>query len=138
MPKKKSKNYKVGYGKPPKKNQFKPGQSGNPRGRPKKSKNTFDILKRELDSQVSLKEGEKRVLLTKKQAMLRHLINKAVQGDIKAMFFVFGKLLDLDAKEEAINEFLDDISATDKKILSEFLNNSENKQKEKLNDNNNK
>ena len=31
-------NYEVGCGKPPKEYQFKPGQSGNPRGRPKAKK----------------------------------------------------------------------------------------------------
>ena len=28
-------DYEIGYGKPPKQTRFKPGQSGNPRGRPK-------------------------------------------------------------------------------------------------------
>ena len=32
-------NSAVGYGRPPVNRQFKPGQSGNPRGRPKGSKN---------------------------------------------------------------------------------------------------
>ena len=32
----KRQDYKVGYSKPPKKHQFKPGQSGNPAGPPKR------------------------------------------------------------------------------------------------------
>lgn len=36
--------YKTGYGKPPKKSQFKPGHSGNPKGRPKGSRNTATIM----------------------------------------------------------------------------------------------
>ena len=32
----KKKDYEVGYGRPPKKSQFRKGQSGNPSGRPKK------------------------------------------------------------------------------------------------------
>lgn len=34
------KEYEIGYGKPPKEYQFKKGQSGNKKGRPKNSKNT--------------------------------------------------------------------------------------------------
>lgn len=34
---KKPKNYEVGYGKPPKEHQFKPGQAANPRGRRRKN-----------------------------------------------------------------------------------------------------
>jgi len=38
-------NYEVGYGKPPKSGQFKPGQSGNSKGRPKKPKNKVPTIK---------------------------------------------------------------------------------------------
>ena len=38
-------DYEVGYGKPPKKHQFKPGQSGNRQGR-KKSRNAFRTSRR--------------------------------------------------------------------------------------------
>ena len=37
-------NSAVGYGRPPVNRQFKPGQSGNPRGRPKGSKNFATIF----------------------------------------------------------------------------------------------
>ena len=116
--------YKVGYGKPPKETRFKPGQSGNPKGRPKNSKNTFELLQKEVDKQIILKEGGKEVKLTKKQAMLRHLINKAVQGDTRSMFFLFNQLLSLDVKEEEKIKLVEDISETDKEILMNFLKTS--------------
>ncbi len=39
---------KIGYGRPPKAGQFKPGQSGNPQGRPKGSTNLATDLSAEL------------------------------------------------------------------------------------------
>ena len=38
------KTHEVGYGKPPKAHRFKPGRSGNPRGRPKGSRNKGRLL----------------------------------------------------------------------------------------------
>jgi hypothetical protein len=40
----KSSPYKVGYGRPPKATQFKPGKSGNPKGRPKGPKSVGAVL----------------------------------------------------------------------------------------------
>lgn len=41
-----SNEYEVGYGKPPKKHQFKPGYSGNKKGRPKGSLNVFTEIEK--------------------------------------------------------------------------------------------
>ena len=42
----------VGYKQPPRKTQFKPGKSGNPRGRPKRKVNMSESLNRVLDDKI--------------------------------------------------------------------------------------
>ncbi len=49
--------YEVGYGKPTKHAQFKQGQSGNPRERPKGAKSQIASLSREMGSKVTIREG---------------------------------------------------------------------------------
>lgn len=113
--------YEVGYGKTPKETRFKPGQSGNPRGRPKHSKNTATILAEELNERISLREGSKQVIITKKQAMVKQLMNKAVQGELRALFFVFQLMQNADATEAEKEKMIENISEEDSKILMRFL-----------------
>lgn len=128
-----TKNYDVGYGKPPEANRFKKGQSGNNKGRPQKSKNTYSILSDELSRVVALKENGQEVKLTKCEAMLRHMVNKAVHGDSKAMFFVFNQLLQLDQREELKAEMSAMLLKDDQAILKRFLESNANKPAETTN-----
>jgi hypothetical protein len=74
----------VGYGKPPKHTQFKPGQSGNPKGRPRKSTTFDDDVETELRSAVIVLEGGKRRKMTKRRAIAKQHVNKALGGDVRS------------------------------------------------------
>lgn len=76
--------YPVGYKKPPRHSQFKPGQSGNAKGRPKKAKTVDDVLYEEFNRFVTITEGRQRRRLSKLRVVVRQNINKAASGDIKA------------------------------------------------------
>jgi len=79
-----SNDYKVGFGKPPQSNQFKPGASGNPAGRPKGTKNLRTDLSEELAEMIPVTEGGKRVLISKQRAMVKSLMAKSIKGDTSA------------------------------------------------------
>lgn len=76
--------YKVGYGKPPKKAQFKRGRSGNPKGRPKGSLNLATDLSSELGEKITVREEGRYQRVSKHRALIKSLMAKALQGDIKA------------------------------------------------------
>ena len=78
-------DYEVGYGKPPKNTRFKPGQSGNPRGRPKGSKNFATDLAEVLLEHVNVNEGGRKRRVTKQRATIMATINRAMKGEPAAV-----------------------------------------------------
>ena len=60
---------KVGYGRPPKANQFKPGKSGNPKGRPKGSLNLVNDLAAELSELITVREDGRARRISKQRAL---------------------------------------------------------------------
>jgi Family of unknown function (DUF5681) len=79
----------VGYGRPPVNRQFKPGQSGNPRGRPKQRKSIATILDDALRKKITIRRGNKAYTITKLEVAFEVFLNKALAGDHHA----FAKLI---------------------------------------------
>jgi len=76
-------SYLVGYRKPPSNTRFKKGQSGNPAGRPKASRNIATLLAQELNKPVRVVQNGHSKRITKKQALLIQMVNKAASGDFR-------------------------------------------------------
>lgn len=76
--------YAVGYGKPPSEARFQKGVSGNPKGRPKGSKNLASVVLRESQKKVAINDSRGRREVTKLEAALMQLANKSAQGDLRA------------------------------------------------------
>jgi hypothetical protein len=75
----------VGYGRPPVNRQFRPGQSGNPKGRPKDRKNLTTTLAEILQEKVKVSDRNGARKLSKWEAMLQVWVNKALSGDVRAL-----------------------------------------------------
>ena len=75
----------VGYGRPPTKSRFQPGQSGNPRGRRKGSTNFATDLARTLQAPVMLHEQGKPRKVTTQKALLMRAREKALKGDPRSL-----------------------------------------------------
>jgi hypothetical protein len=85
---------RVGYKRPPQQSKFKPGQSGNPSGRPKGALNIETDLIRELSEKIAIREGERSLKVSKQRALLKSMVAKALKGDTRAA----GLVLQLVAK----------------------------------------
>jgi hypothetical protein len=79
----------VGYGKPPKANQFRKGRTGNPRGKRQGEENTISAFKRIVSRRVKINDGEKVRTVTLAEAVILKNLNAAVQKDPFAMSNVF-------------------------------------------------
>jgi hypothetical protein len=82
--------YEVGYGKPPKHTRFKPGQSGNPKGRRKGAQSLRSILEEELRRPVTIMEGGKPFRTDMRRLMVRQNVAKAAKGDPRAWNAIIG------------------------------------------------
>lgn len=110
----------VGYGKPPKHSRWKPGQSGNPKGRKKGSRGLKTDLRAELNSKVAVTENGKTVNLTKQQVVLKALASKAARGDVRAASLMVSLTLQIFGIEDQ-RTGKSQLSANDRTMLDNYL-----------------
>jgi hypothetical protein len=78
-------DYEVGYGRPPKASQFRPGQSGNPTGARKGGKTIGVRLQELINAKVAVTESGRTRRLPRLDVMLHRLSNDAMRGDQRAL-----------------------------------------------------
>ena len=113
-------DYSVGYGKPPKETQFVKGKSGNPRGRRRGTQNIATIFVRIGTEKISVKENGRTKTMTRLEAVLRQLNNKALSGDLRAGNLFVSWYQTFEASTEAISS-KPEVGERDKAALQNIL-----------------
>src|SRR4051794_18814040 len=80
-----SSTYALGFCRPPLHTRFKPGQSGNPSGRVKGSKNLKTLFHQILNEQIPLIDGSQSKNVTKGEAVTPRLVIGALKGDSRSL-----------------------------------------------------
>jgi hypothetical protein len=113
--------YEVGYGKPSRDTQFKPGQTGNRGGREKGSKNLKTDLTEELSEQITLREGGRVIRISKRRALVKSAITLAIKDDPRAQAKAFDLLLKFFGADDEPNATAN-VTEEDEAILAAYLN----------------
>ncbi len=115
-------NYDVGYKKPPKHTQFKPGQSGNPKGRPKKPTNMHEAIIDNLGKKIKIKNPNGKVEnVYVFVALARMLIKSAIDGNKFAMQFLLEKAYYLQIIEPIAEKEEPEVDQDKKEELEKFV-----------------
>ncbi len=127
-----SKDYDVGYGKPPKGRQFRNGESGNPKGRLKGHKNLKTELLEELAERIQIREDGERRQISKQRAIVKQLVAKAIKGDPKAASAIFQLAQRIVGEQDPASE--PTLTPVDEEILAEFLKRNSGRRKKEPQD----
>ena len=100
MPPDNERDYEVGYGKPPRHTRFKPGRSGNPRGRPSGSKNLSTLLNEALNEPVIVAENGGQRKISKRRAIIKQLVNQSAKADLRAIKILLDIIQDIERRTE--------------------------------------
>ena len=106
----------VGFGRPPREHRFKPGESGNPKGRPKGSNNESTILHELLHRKIDVRQGGRTRKITVLEAILMRFTEDSLKGNTKSAAFLLNRYGAMVSGEPDGPE----ISTDDREILEEF------------------
>lgn len=90
----------VGKGRPPKQSQFKPGQSGNPKGRPKGRISFACLLEKQLDAKMTATIGGQTKTITRREAIIYGFVGDSLKGKDRVRKHMIDLLLMLEAQNQ--------------------------------------
>ena len=113
-------DHAVGYGKPPLSTRFKPGESGNPKGRPKNSKNLKTLIRQALTAKISIREGSSNRRVSKIEGVVLRQLESALKGEDRAAMAVIKMAMQMGFLEDPPPEAVDAVTTSDEKILQQL------------------
>lgn len=105
-------DYEVGYRKPPRSSQFQPGQSGNPRGRPKVAKGLMTLVRETMTAQITVRTARGDTKMSRIEVVLQKMVELAMKGDqraLKQLISLYGSAVpeaEPRVADAALNEFI--------------------------------
>jgi Family of unknown function (DUF5681) len=115
------KPYRVGYGRPPLETRFKPNQSGNPKGRPRRPPSWRAVVEEVLEEKVEIRVGDRILRMSNRHALARNAVRRALNGDPKLLRTVAQLRRAELGLEPAEDEAAAGVSASDEAILDAYL-----------------
>jgi hypothetical protein len=109
--------YAVGYGKPPLSTRFKPGTSGNAKGRPTNSKNLKTLIRQALTAKISIREGSSNRRVSKIEGVVLRQLENALKGEDRAAMAVIKMAMQMGFLEDAQPEVAETVRSGDEEIL---------------------
>lgn len=101
------------------------GQSGNPKGRPKKGQTMTDLLKEYLEEKNDLGIKEDGDLITVKRALIKGIVMLALSGNVQAMQYIINRIDGMPTQAIDMNfDKLEDLGAALNDVFSETENDS--------------
>src|SRR5262245_17294422 len=113
--------YRVGYGRPPLETRFKPNQSGNPKGRPRRPLSLRAVVEKVLEEKIDIREGDRVLRMSNRQALVRAALRRALNGDPKLLRALAQMMRAEIGLEQPQDEAAVRVSASDEAILADFL-----------------
>jgi hypothetical protein len=113
-----SRAYAVGYGRPPRHNQFRKGNAGS-RGRTKGSKTLATLVMSTLNEPVTVNENGRRKTITKLRASLKQLVNKAAAGDPRALQLLLVTVRQIEQPEAPARTMI--VNEADRQVIEQVV-----------------
>jgi Family of unknown function (DUF5681) len=111
----------VGYGQPPLASRFKPGTSGNAKGRPKGSKNFKTLIKQAMTASISIQEGQTSRRVSKIEGVVLRQLQSALKGNERSAMAAIKMAMLVGLLEDNTPAEASAVGAADQQILEQLL-----------------